>query len=164
MSASVQRNSALDEGVTLVQRDDIVSSNDSVASGLWISNIRSPWIRELEDRFHEITALPIGWDGYRGLPVAFNCAIFAADLLERLCSANVIAPSLVPGSDGTLQIEWHCNNYDIELDVLGPNNVVATRYNHLTGYEEEIELQNDFSPIAAWITYLEHQRELAGDT
>jgi hypothetical protein len=64
---------------------------------------------------------------------------------------------LVPGSDGTLQIEWHRNQYDIEIDVLDVHDVVATRLDRLTGEEEVIELQTDFAPIAKWV------EELAGN-
>ncbi len=112
-------------------------------------------MRALEDRFNELTSLTAGWDGYDAGPVSFTCAKFAASILERLCNSDVPAPSLVPGSDGTLQIEWHRNQYDIDIDVLGPNNVVAIRFDHEINEEEVVELKNDFTPIAGWIDELE---------
>jgi hypothetical protein len=120
---------------------------------------RSRWYLALKDRFDEITALPVGWDGYAGRPVSFNCAFFAASLLERICREDVSSPSLVPGSDGSLQIEWHKNQYDVEIDVLGPYNVTATRYDHVSHKEETLSLQSDFSPIAGWIEDLATTRE-----
>ena len=120
---------------------------------------RSRWYLELKDRFDELTGLPVGWDGYAGRPVSFNCAFFAASLLERICREDVSPPSLVPGGDGSLQIEWHKNQYDVEIDVLGPYNVIATRYDHVSGDEETLSLQSDFSPIAGWIEDLASSRE-----
>jgi len=114
----------------------------------------SIWIRELEDRFNELTSLPQGWDGYNGQPVSFNCAQFAANLIERLFLPNVPAPQLVPGADGTLQLEWHMNNFDVEIDVLAPYLVVATRFDYDTDKDEEIEVQSDFSELAMWIESL----------
>jgi hypothetical protein len=119
-----------------------------------ISEWRSGWVMELRDRFDKLTALPVGWDGYAGRPVSFQCANFVANMLERLHQDNVPPPSLVPGSDGSLQVEWHRNNFSVELDVLGVQNVVATRVDRQTDVEETIELQSDFSAIVPWINDL----------
>ncbi len=132
-----------------------ISSNTAFTSHRAIVEAdNSVWVKELKSRFDELTSLKHGWDGYNGLPVSFTCADFAAAILERLCISDVPAPSLVPGSDGTLQIEWHRNQFDVEIDVLGANNVVASRYNYMTEIEESIELQSDFSEIVEWISDL----------
>ena len=137
---------------------------------------RSRWARELEGRFNDLVSLPRGWDGYAGRPVSFSVARFAANLIERLCveispmpqlvsSATsttgfwgavgaVPAPQLVPGGDGSLQMEWHVNQYDLEIDVLAPYEVHATRYNHLNGREEELDAQTDFTELAEWVAAL----------
>ena len=119
------------------------------------------WVQELESRLNSLTGLPIGWDGYQGKPVSFSCASFAANLIGRICVDNVPAPHLVPGSDGTLQLEWHLNGYDIEIDILAPFEVVAARYDHATGEEEEIEVQADFSELAEWVTALGEVRAVS---
>ncbi|AYE84849.1 hypothetical protein [Sulfitobacter sp. D7] len=118
----------------------------------------SPWFEELEDRLNELTALPRGWNGYDGAPVSFTCAQFAAALIERLFCANVPAPQLVPGDDGTLQLEWHINGFDVELDVLAPYEVNASRFDHLTGEDEEIEVQADFTALTEWMSQLGEER------
>jgi hypothetical protein len=114
----------------------------------------SPWIAELNERFNELVSLPYGWDGYSGVPVKFDCATFAANLLERLYFDAVPAPQLVPGSDGSVQIEWHLNGYDIELDVYGPYEVSAVRRKVSTNEVQEIELQTDFTDLTVWISGL----------
>ena len=126
-----------------------------------ITRNNPPWVQELESRLNSLTGLPIGWDGYQGKPVSFSCASFAANLIGRICVDNVPAPQLVPGSDGTLQLEWHLNGYDIEINVLAPFEVVAARYNHATSEEEEIEVQSDFSELAEWVTALGEVRSAA---
>jgi hypothetical protein len=113
------------------------------------------WSKVLVQRFNELTALRPGWDGYGGKPVSFTCARFAADLLQRLYDGALPPPSLVPGSDGTLQFEWHMNQYDIEVDVLAAFNVVAMRHDCTTGEIEEMELVDaDFSKLAQWLSDL----------
>jgi hypothetical protein len=118
------------------------------------------WTRALESRFNKLTSLPVGWDGYAGRPVSFTCARFAADLLQRLYDGALPPPSLVPGSDGSLQVEWHINQFDIEIDVLGAFDVMATRHDCLTEQFEEIELTNDFTDLARWITDLKVNRTI----
>ncbi len=120
-----------------------------------VANNTSDWFIDLQGRFDELTALNKGWDGYAGLPVSFNCALFAANLIERIFVADVPKPALVPGSDGTVQIEWHRSQFDIEIHVLGPNELIANRYDHRTGCNEELELENDFSELAKWVVDLQ---------
>ena len=114
----------------------------------------SLWIQELKDRLDKLTSLPRGWDGYNGEPVSSGCAQFAANLIERLCVANVPAPQLVPGADGTLQLEWHTNGCDVEVDVLGPYLVTVTRLDHRTGVHEGIKYDYDFLILDEWIEAL----------
>lgn len=115
----------------------------------------SEWVESLRWRLDELTSLPVGWDGYLGQPVSFQCANFVVNMLERLCRERVPAPSLVPGSDGSIQVEWHRKGFDVELDVLGPQNVVATRVDRRKPEEEQvIFIQNDFSEIALWVDEL----------
>ena len=110
---------------------------------------------EIKDRLDELTSLPRGWDGYDGEPVSPGCAQFAANLIERLYVANVPAPQLVPGNaDGTLQLEWHTNGCDVEVDVLGPYLVTVTRLDHRTGVHEEIKYDYDFLILDEWIEAL----------
>ena len=118
----------------------------------------SQWVQELESRFIELTGLPIGWDGYQGKPISLSCAKFAANLIESIYVASVPAPKLVPGSDGTLQLEWHLNGFDIEIDVLAPFEVVATRHDHVTEAVDEIDVQSDFSELAEWVIALGEER------
>lgn len=126
-----------------------------------VTSHRSEWVDELRPRLNDLTKLPVGWDGYRGQPVSFDCASFGADLLEKLCQFSVPAPSLVPGSGGTMQIEWHVGGFDIELDVKDVYNVIAYRRNCITGDEEEHELATDFSLVFSWLGELSKQARLA---
>ncbi len=60
----------------------------------------------------------------------------------------------MPGSDGSVQIEWHVNGFDVELDVLAPYEVSAIRRNITTNVVEELELQTDFTALTSWIAGL----------
>lgn len=139
------------------QRDYRQRQPDGVVHGVFatsrvtVSGLRSDWNQVLSQRFNHLCGLKLGWDGYRGKPVSFACANFAAQVLERLYTDSLPPPSLVPGSDGTLQIEWHLNRLDVELDVLGPNKVVAYFNDERSGRDVEIELDNDFTVVTSWL-------------
>lgn len=118
----------------------------------------SSWLQALMPHLQELVRLPIGWDGYRGRPTSFACASFTAQILVRLCREDLAPPALVPGSDGSVQIEWHENGYDVELDVQAPNHVIAKRYDLVSDQDEEIPLSNDFTDIIGWIDALTAER------
>jgi hypothetical protein len=118
-------------------------------------------MERLASRFDEVVGLPRGWDGYSAVPVSFGTAQFAAQMIERLCIPDVPAPSIVPGSDGSLQVEWHAGGFDIELDVQGPNEVEAYRLNQGTDATDELEVESDFTQIASWLTELSLARAAA---
>jgi hypothetical protein len=118
----------------------------------------SDWQRALTPRLEQLIRLPLGWDGYRGRPISYACTTFAGQILVRLCRSDLAPPALVPGSDGSIQIEWHENGYDVELDVQGPNHVIAKRFDHVSEKDEEIELSNDFAAIMGWIDALTTNR------
>jgi hypothetical protein len=112
---------------------------------------RCSWMKQLDSRFAELFALPQGWDGYQGRSLSKDCYSFAENILNRLCIDSLPPPDVVPGGDGTLQLEWHLLGFDIELDVLGVYDVIGFRRNLQTGEEEEVRLEKDFTQVFGWI-------------
>jgi hypothetical protein len=99
--------------------------------------------------------LPVGWNGYGAGPVNFNTANFALRVLESVCSSDTPAPSIVPGSSGDLQIEWHLETGDIEIHIRAPYDVHAWCETVETGRGGgEAQLTIDFTAVAQWIKSL----------
>lgn len=123
-----------------------------------ISQRATEWGESVQAQFDELTALPRGWSGYDNGPVTFTNASFALKLIETVCSDDMPAPALVPGSSGDIQIEWHQKGVDVEIHVVGPNNVRAWRSGPQLPDGEEVSLTNDFTVIGQWLEALrEHQ-------
>lgn len=137
---------------------DGISSLNARGTRVRVSHPRSAWVNELEERFDVLTSLRRGWDGYAGVSVSFTCAQFAANLIERLYTHSLPAPQLVPMPNGTMRLEWHMNEFDVEVDVLGPYDVVAYRADLLNNSEDEIEIQTDFTELSEWIAELAAER------
>ena len=102
-------------------------------------------------RLRELRQLPYGWDGYRGVAVSYENAHFAAQVILQICGINAPAPSIVPGSSGDLQIEWHTLHGDLELHVVRPYEVHATISYADTDECKEKLLTVDFSTAANWL-------------
>lgn len=113
------------------------------------------WFAEVDQRLSLLSRLNRGWDGYDGRPVSNQVVAFTRQMLKELYLDGLPMPALVPGSDGSLQVEWHQNGLDIELDVLGPHDVVAFKaVRHDSNRDEELNITNDFSSVAQWVQYL----------
>jgi hypothetical protein len=70
---------------------------------------------KLQARADELKALPRGWDSYDGVeidPAAADKAVEVALALAPLFPSA--PPQLVPGSDGTVQVEFHADGFDVE--------------------------------------------------
>jgi len=120
-----------------------------------VTDVMGDWRSAVLDRLEELIRLNVGWDGYDGLPVSLENATFALRMLEVTCREDTIAPQIVPGPSGELQIEWHTEFGDIELLVRGPYSVHAWRHlPSLSADGEEQELTNDFLLVARWIEEL----------
>ncbi len=61
-------------------------------------------------------------------------------------------PSIIPGFNGDLQIEWHVEGIDIELHIIAPNQVKAWHCTPSTGEDgEEQLLEYDFLTALKWV-------------
>ena len=63
----------------------------------------------------ELVKLERGWDGYAALPVCPDVAEHACRLLSIIGKYTQIVPSVVPLSDGGLQLEWFVGEDEIEV-------------------------------------------------
>src|SRR3954452_5080658 len=71
-------------------------------------NIQPDWLVQTHRAMGRIARLKSGWDGQGSVPVPTSL-IYLADRIIRDALAGVIAPVapfVVPGGDGSLQIEW----------------------------------------------------------
>jgi hypothetical protein len=134
---------------------DVVSEAPVTPVGYLMTDSGQKWREPVIRRLNELAALQPGWDGYEGVPVTFENAYFAMQVLEACCRGDDPTPQIVPGTSGDLQIEWHLERGDIELHILGPNDVRAWHADENTGFDgEEVPLTNDFNMVLRWIRNL----------
>jgi hypothetical protein len=75
----------------------------------------SPWYREALERIRSLTALAAGWNGYDAHEVKGDMVMSAVTFLANVAYPGIAAPSIVPISDGGVQVEWHRGGLDVEI-------------------------------------------------
>ena len=118
------------------------------------SSEKENWLGELNDRLSELHSLPKGWDGYGGVPTTDSCLEFTKSILKRIYVQDLRAPYLFPGSDGSIQIEWHMEGLELEIHVLNDNRAFASRFERDTKEIIEIEVTDDFRQLDQWLSEL----------
>ena len=106
---------------------------------------QSQLMMELKEKCIEYTKLKFGWDGYDGIAVPLASANLAIQLIEKLVSPSVPEPSIVPGGDGAIQIEWHEKKYHLEIEIFNPLaiGILLIKRNTRKMFESELNLSDE---------------------
>ena len=108
------------------------------------------WLDEAEKRLRELRHLPIGWDGHDGKPLDPLTSMSAADILISANNEGTPMPAIMPLSCGGLQVEWHRNGWDVEIEILSPDkgNVYASNFAQVIEDEFPLDgINNRLNPI-----------------
>ena len=86
-----------------------------------------------------IMALQPGWAGARSVAVGEDVLGFAQSLVTLTLRDRVdaVAPQLIPGGDGSLQLEWHRKSGEIEFLIEPDGNLSIWGRDHRNGQEFE---------------------------
>lgn len=91
-----------------------VSARASIPSGL----VAGSWLRSALAELSRLTALEDNWDGY-GAPVIHPMAIIhALRFLEDTATRGNAAPAIVATGAGAVQLEWHRDGFEIDVEIL----------------------------------------------
>ena len=116
-----------------------------------------PWFGAVAARISEILDLPPNWDSYGGHEIDPDCIRAALWLLFRIMRDDTPAPSVVPTSTGSVQLEWHESGLDVEIEVVGPYRYEALYANRHTGAEWERTIEFDLRVLSARVGELSPQ-------
>lgn len=84
-----------------------------------IGNFGQPesWIWEVSESLNAILALEENWDSYGAKRVPPKTIVATLQLLFNIMDKNSPSASIVPTPKGNVQVEWHCNDIDLEIEV-----------------------------------------------
>lgn len=83
--------------------------------------------------------LPFGWDSYSARPIDPQSAKAAIYVLADLLAERIQPPQVVPTVAGGIQLEWHQNGVDLEIEISasGAELVYFEDHKAQTSWEEE---------------------------
>jgi hypothetical protein len=95
------------------------------------------WLQDTVGRMNELLRLRPGWDTYVARPVARRNVQGALHFLLRVMAADTPSPTIVPVSDGGVQLEWHREGLDVEVLFSGEEDDGLYCHDVATGQEWE---------------------------
>ena len=122
-----------------VQRTVPVSSRGETVSFKYLDNgkARPAWFMPVLQGFADLATLTEGWDGSGAARIDRATINRALGAIEQLLPSDAPAPSVVPVPDSGLQIEWHRNRRDLEIE-FSPGGAVEFYY-----FDEDTEEERE---------------------
>jgi len=111
------------------------------------SSAAGSWPEAVADRLVKLRKLAAGWDGHGAQPISRTIVDYTCALLPRLVRPGVPPPFIAPIATGGLQLEWHRNGWDLEVEIEGPGRIYVYARELATGQEWETDLADDLSAL-----------------
>lgn len=110
------------------------------------------WLPPTVEKLAQLLALGANWDSYGARPIDPQLPLAALRLLAGVMRNSSPPPDVVPTSRGTIQLEWHRDGVDLEIDVQLPC-VYRVCYESSTDSWER-EVNGDASTVAAIVAQI----------
>lgn len=112
------------------------------------------WVTPTVQSLLDLLQLPQNWDGYGAVRIQEQIAQKVLMVLVEVMESDAPAPSIVPLSDGGVQVEWHRRGRNLEIEF--PDGEAPGFYYYEDGSELESEGQvsGNHDRIQAYIANL----------
>jgi len=109
-----------------------------------------PWVQLAVQRLRTVADLPPGWSGAGGPPVESRLFPRAFELIHELMPEGgnpSYVPYIVPTVDGGLQLEWHRDGFDLEIEISSAGDVWVehSRLDGTEAWEGDYDDWHDFA-------------------
>lgn len=105
------------------------------------------WVQPTLQSLDRLMRLPDNWDRYGACRVHPSAAFTTLRMLAEVMTPETPSPSIVPTSKGGLQLEWHRNGVDLEIEAVSMNRVSFYVRNLKDGSEREGEWTSDLREL-----------------
>lgn len=118
------------------------------------------WVEPVAWRVLEILDLQENWDSYGARPVEHDSAARVLDTLAVTMPEDGPPPSLVPTAQGGIQVEWHINGIDLEVEFEPDSQVMDLWFRDIAlGEERELTLgQTELHELRTYIEVITARR------
>jgi hypothetical protein len=104
--------------------------------------------------FADLITLPSNWDGEGAAEIDLSAINRALAAIERILPPNAPAPSVVPVPDSGLQIEWHRNQKDLEIEFRPNGEVEFYFFDEPTGRESRGLVDRGFTNLQDYLSQI----------
>jgi hypothetical protein len=112
------------------------------------------WLRPTIQSFQDLLQLPQNWDGYGAVQIQERIAKEALMVLAEVMDNDAPAPSVVPLSDGGVQLEWHRCGRNLEIEFPADEAPGFYYYEDDSDLESEGQVSESYEQIQAYIANL----------
>lgn len=140
------------------------SPPDSALQPPRVTHGQTAWQRQLSANAEGVCGLEAGWDGPGSVPISreiLTRAMFYIDSAMKGAAGDAAAPRLVPGGDGSIQIEWHTRRGELELDLDTDGKMSIWVRDHATGAEFDGEDEEAFALFYRWAPWVSARPQYA---
>ena len=151
------------------QEGSLLSSRESMGAGAWPwstpsgvvwSNPPSPrlpsvpvWLSPAIARLNALLRLPQNWNSYGSLPITPATVRRAVQFIARAFPLQAPAPAIVPTPGGGIQLEWHQDGLDLEIELL-PDGIECSAGDRDEVVEFPLETQLDLLRLRVYLSRL----------
>lgn len=101
------------------------------------------WVEPVLSKLCEILELQENWDSYGAHSIKVETAIDAIMMLSAI-GDNIITPAVFPVCNGGVQLEWHSDGFDCEIEIEASGRVRIALDHSALG----IDLDEEFKRVA----------------
>jgi len=116
---------------------DCTTSDDPIS----LCSSEPTWLIKAKSELENTARLPNNWDGYGSPPLLHNLRKNALEFLKCLEAENIPTPYIGPISGGGVQLEWHFEGRELEIEFMDPGNI-----GYLKKYESGSPDEGEFNP------------------
>jgi len=95
----------------------------NTSGALDLSAVDAQWVVEAARKLEALGHLRANWDSYGGKPLNQGIKKFTVQVLKSLRNEDLPIPAVVLGSGGTIQLEWHVKQKELEVELRDDNTI-----------------------------------------
>jgi hypothetical protein len=127
------------------------------SQGLFLDPLLAPhsepaWVATFNANHRRVASLRPGWDGPGSIRISPRALYTASRITRRALGliGEAVAPYIVPGGDGSVQLEWHERHGELELDIDCNGHVSIWGRDHRTCAEFEADGEEAIALFYRW--------------
>jgi hypothetical protein len=112
------------------------------------------WLNPTIQSFEDLLQLPPNWDGYGAAQIQELIVDTAYRLLREVMDNDAPTPSVVPLSDGGVQLEWHRHGRNLEIEFPADETPSFYYYEDGAHLDSEGQVSRSYDLLQAYIANL----------